>query len=64
MNRKPITSHRELDIYRVSFDTAMKISGLSKKFPKEELSFSPAPQPPCSPADFRCSTNPGFAFQS
>ena len=64
MNRKPIMGHRELDVYGLSSDTAMEIFGLSKKFPKEELSFSPAPQPCCSSADFRCSTNPGFAFQS
>ena len=37
MNRKPITSHRELDVYRLSFDTAVKIFGSGKKFPKEEL---------------------------
>jgi four helix bundle protein len=36
MNRKPITSHRELDVYKLSFDTAMLIFQLSKKFPKQE----------------------------
>jgi four helix bundle protein len=37
MNRKPITRHRELDAYKLSFDIAMKILESSKKFPKEEL---------------------------
>jgi four helix bundle protein len=37
MNRKPITSHRELDVYKLSFDAAMKVFQTSQKFPKEEL---------------------------
>ncbi|MCI0477870.1 MAG: four helix bundle protein [Anaerolineales bacterium] len=37
MNRKPITSHRELEVYKLSFDAAMMIFALSKKFPKEEV---------------------------
>jgi four helix bundle protein len=31
-----IRSHRELDVYILSFDTAMKIFEISKDFPKEE----------------------------
>ena len=31
-----ITSHRELDVYRRAFDTAMQIFEVSKRFPKEE----------------------------
>lgn len=34
--RKSIKTHRELDVYRMGFDAAMKIFELSKKFPKEE----------------------------
>ena len=37
VNRKPIQSHRELDVYKLSFDVATKIFESSKKFPKEEL---------------------------
>jgi four helix bundle protein len=32
-----IRSHRELEVYILSFDTAMKIFEITKKFPKEEL---------------------------
>ena len=31
-----ITSHRELEVYKKSFQAAMSIFELSKKFPKEE----------------------------
>ncbi len=31
-----IRSVRDLDVYRLAFDTAMKIFELSKKFPVEE----------------------------
>jgi four helix bundle protein len=31
-----IRTHKELDVYKMAFDDAMKIFELSKKFPKEE----------------------------
>ena len=31
-----IRSHRELEVYNLSFDTAMKIFEITKRFPKEE----------------------------
>ena len=31
-----ITSHHELDVYKASFETAMQIFEISRKFPKEE----------------------------
>jgi four helix bundle protein len=31
-----ITSHRDLEVYRRAFDTAMQIFEVSKKFPREE----------------------------
>ena len=31
-----INSVRELEVYKLAFDTAMKIFEISKKFPKEE----------------------------
>ena len=31
-----IRSHRELDVYKMAFEAAMKIFELSKSFPKEE----------------------------
>jgi four helix bundle protein len=31
-----IRSHKELDVYKISFDAAMKIFEISKRFPKEE----------------------------
>jgi four helix bundle protein len=37
MIRKPITSHRGLEVYKMSFDWAMRIFQANKKFPKEEL---------------------------
>lgn len=33
---KAITSHLELEVYKMAFDSAMKIFELSKTFPKEE----------------------------
>ena len=33
---KKITSHRELDVYKLAFDAAMKIFELTKAFPVEE----------------------------
>jgi four helix bundle protein len=32
-----IRSHKELEVYTLSFETAMKIFDLTKKFPKEEI---------------------------
>jgi four helix bundle protein len=32
-----IRSHKELDVYKMAFDAAMKIFNLSKSFPKEEM---------------------------
>jgi len=34
--KKVIQSHRELEVYRMSFDVAMKIFELTKQFPVEE----------------------------
>ena len=31
-----IQSHEELDVYKLAFDAAMQIHGISKAFPKEE----------------------------
>jgi four helix bundle protein len=31
-----IRSHKELDVYKMSFDSAMRIFDISKRFPKEE----------------------------
>ena len=36
MNRKPIQSHRDLEVYQLALDVAMQIFELSKKFPVEE----------------------------
>ena len=36
MNRKPIQSHRNLEVYQLALDVAMQIFELSKKFPVEE----------------------------
>ena len=36
LKTKRIGSVRELDVYRLAFDTAMEIFEISKKFPKEE----------------------------
>lgn len=32
-----IKSHRELEVYQASFDTAMQIFEITKNFPKEEI---------------------------
>jgi four helix bundle protein len=36
MNRKLVRSHRDLEVYRLAFDPAMKVFEVSKTFPKEE----------------------------
>ena len=36
MVRKPIQSHRELEVYQMAFEAAMQIFELTKGFPKEE----------------------------
>jgi four helix bundle protein len=36
LERQPIQSHRELDVYKIAFETAMQIFELSIKFPTEE----------------------------
>jgi four helix bundle protein len=36
MDRKPIESHRELEVYRVAFEVAMSLFEVSKSFPTEE----------------------------
>jgi four helix bundle protein len=36
MKRKPLVSHEELEVYQLSFETAMSIFEMSKRFPKEE----------------------------
>lgn len=36
MNRKPIRTHRELEVYRQAFEAAMDIFRAGKKFPAEE----------------------------
>jgi four helix bundle protein len=36
MNRKPIQSHRDLEVYQLAFTTAMQIFEQSKRFPVEE----------------------------
>ena len=35
-HRKPIKSHRDLEVYQMAFDAAMEIFELSKSFPIEE----------------------------
>ncbi|QLE45352.1 four helix bundle protein (plasmid) [Nostoc sp. C052] len=37
MEKEPIKSHKDLKVYQMAFDAAMKIFELSKKFPVEEL---------------------------
>jgi len=37
---KKIKTHRDLDVYQLSFDAAMKIFEVTKRFPKEET-YSP-----------------------
>ncbi|MCK4417272.1 MAG: four helix bundle protein [Candidatus Latescibacteria bacterium] len=36
MSRKPIQSHRELQVYQLAFDAAMRRFELTKEFPNEE----------------------------
>ncbi|MDY7015024.1 MAG: four helix bundle protein, partial [Cyanobacteriota bacterium] len=36
MEKQPIKSHQKLQVYKLAFETAMKIFELSKKFPVEE----------------------------
>jgi four helix bundle protein len=36
MDKKPIRSHRELEVYQTAFEAAMRIFELSKSFPTEE----------------------------
>ena len=36
MEREPIRSHKDLEVYQMAFDAAMSIFELSKKFPVEE----------------------------
>ena len=36
MEREPVKSHKDLEVYQMAFDTAMKLFELSKKFPVEE----------------------------
>lgn len=36
MARKLVKSHRDLEVYQIAFEAAMKIFELSKKFPIEE----------------------------
>jgi four helix bundle protein len=36
MEKEPIKSHEDLEVYKMAFDVAMKIFELSKKFPIEE----------------------------
>lgn len=36
MNRKPIQSHHQLEVYQLAFEVAMRIFELSKQFPIEE----------------------------
>jgi four helix bundle protein len=36
MDKKPIRSHRELEVYQIAFEAAMRIFELTKGFPAEE----------------------------
>ncbi|MCL4303245.1 MAG: four helix bundle protein [Anaerolineae bacterium] len=36
MDKKPIRSHRELEVYQMAFEVAMRIFELTKSFPAEE----------------------------
>ncbi len=36
MDRKPIQSHQELEVYRLAFQAAMNIFIITKEFPREE----------------------------
>lgn len=37
MSRKPVRSHRDLEVYRLAFGAAMRLFQVSKKFPKHEM---------------------------
>lgn len=37
MERKPIRSHEELEVYQLAFTLAMAIFRLTKRFPREEM---------------------------
>lgn len=39
--KEPIKSQFELDVYKIAFDTAMRIFEITKTFPKEEKYFYP-----------------------
>jgi len=41
MDKKPIKSQFELEVYKLSFDSAMRIFEITKTFPKEEKYFYP-----------------------
>lgn len=36
MGEKLVRTHRDLEVYRLAFDSAMKVFEVSKRFPKEE----------------------------
>jgi len=36
MARKPIQSHRELEVYQLAFEAAMRIFEMTRRFPQEE----------------------------
>ncbi|MBN2501512.1 MAG: four helix bundle protein [Anaerolineales bacterium] len=36
MARQRITNHKELDVYKLAFESAMQVFEISKSFPKEE----------------------------
>ncbi len=36
-----IKTHKDLDVYKISFEAAMEIFEISKNFPKEETYFYP-----------------------
>ncbi len=36
-----IRSHKDLDVYRIAFETSMEIFELTKSFPKDEKYFYP-----------------------
>jgi hypothetical protein len=40
VNRKPMQSHRELEVYQLGFEAAMRIFESTKRFPAEEVRFN------------------------
>ena len=36
MTKRPIQSHRELEVYQMAFETAMRVFEVTKRFPLEE----------------------------